>query len=179
MRFAAPVRRSLGFRTVFNLLGPLTNPANAKRQVIGVPDEHIAMAFAETFRRLGSVRTMVVAGDGGVDEISPGGFTFVSSLENGAVRNSLLDAGAEYGERYSLADIKGGDAEANAKLLAGVLDGSIRGAYRAAAVENAAAAILVGGRAKDYREAIALAVESIDSGRAAAKLAALVEAAKQ
>ena len=137
------------------------------------------MAFSEAFRRLGSVRTMVVSGDGGVDEISPGGFTFVSSLENGAVRNSLLDAGAAYGERYSLADIKGGDAEANAKLLAGVLDGSIRGAYRAAAVENAAAAILVGGRAKDYREAIALAVESIDSGRAAAKLAALVEAAKQ
>jgi anthranilate phosphoribosyltransferase len=135
------------------------------------------VTFAETFRRLGSVRSMIVAGDGGVDEISPGGFTFVSSVEDGSVRNSLLDAGAAYGERYAVADIKGGDAAHNAKLLKGVLDGSVRGAYRAAAVENAAAAILVGGKAGDYGEAIAVAAESIDSGRAAAKLAALINEA--
>ena len=177
MRFAASVRRTLGFRTLFNLLGPLTNPASTRRQVIGVPDERIAVTFAETFRRLGSVRSMIVAGDGGVDEISPGGFTFVSSVEDGSVRNSLLDAGAAYGERYAVADIKGGDAAHNAKLLKGVLDGSVRGAYRAAAVENAAAAILVGGKAGDYGEAIAVAAESIDSGRAAAKLAALINEA--
>jgi len=178
MRFAAPVRRMLGFRTLFNLLGPLTNPAYTRRQVIGVPSERIAMTFAETFRRLGSVRSMIVAGDGGIDEISPGGFTFVSSLEDGAIKNSLLDAGTEYGERYTVADIKGGDAASNAKLLKGVLDGSVRGAYRAAAIENAAAAILVGGKAKDYKEAIAVAAESIDSGKAAAKLSALVDASK-
>ena len=130
MRFAAPVRRTLGFRTVFNLLGPLTNPAGTLRQVIGVPDERIAMTFAETFRRLGSTRSMIVAGAGGVDEITPNGFTFVSSLEDGVVRTSLLDAGAAYGERYSLDDIKGGDAEHNARLLRGVLDGSLRGGFR-------------------------------------------------
>ena len=176
MRFAAPVRRTLGFRTLFNLLGPLTNPAGARRQVIGVPSERIAMLFSETFRRLGSVRTMVVAGAGGLDEISPDGFTFVSSLEEGAIRNTLLDAGHEYGERYTVDEIRGGDAATNAAILRRVLGGEERGAYRAAAVENAAAAILVGGMAPDYKTALALAVESIDSGRAAAKLEAMMEA---
>ena len=178
MRFAAPVRRTLGFRTVFNLLGPLTNPAGVRRQVIGVPDERIAMTFAETFRRLGSTRSMIVSGEGGLDEISPCGFTFVSSLEGGAVRNSLLDAGAALGERHAVSEIRGADAESNAKLLRGILEGSVRGAYRAAALENAAAAILVGGKARDYAEALALAAESVDSGHALAKLDALVAAAR-
>lgn len=175
MRFAAPVRRTLGFRTLFNLLGPLTNPAGAKRQVIGVPDENIAMVFAETFRRLGSTRSMIVSGEGGVDEISPGGFTFVASLAGGAVKSELLDAGALLGRRYSLGDIRGGDAETNARILKGVLDGSVQGGYRAAALENAAAAILVGGKAETYPEALQLAAESIDSGRATGKLKAMIE----
>jgi len=178
MRFAAPVRKTLGFRTVFNLLGPLTNPARTRRQVIGVPQEKLAMVFAETFRRLGSVRSMIVCGDGGLDEISPSGFTFVSSLDGGAVRNSLLDAGTEYGERYPVSAIAGGDAAANAKLLLSVLGGEERGPYRAAAVENAAAAILVGGKAANYKEALSVAAESVDSGSALAKLKALVAAAK-
>ena len=178
MRFAAPVRRTLGFRTVFNLLGPLTNPAGTRRQVIGVPQEQIAITFAETFRRLGSTRAMIVCGEGGLDEISPGGFSFVSSLEGGVVKNTLLDAGAAYGEHYTTEDIKGGNAEENAKILLSVLRGEERGAYRAAAVENAAAAILVGGKAKDYAEAIALACESIDSGKAQEKLKAMIEVCK-
>lgn len=178
MRFAASVRRTLGFRTVFNLLGPLTNPAGARRQVIGVPGEQLAMTFAETFRRLGSVRSMIVSGDGGLDEISPGGFTFVSSLEDGVVKNTLLDAGAAYGSHHATADIKGGDAKENAKILLSVLRGEEQGAYRAAAVENAAAAILVGGKSPDYKTAIALACESIDSGRAMEKLSKLIETAK-
>ena len=178
MRFAAPVRRTLGFRTVFNLLGPLTNPAGAKRHVIGVPQEKLAPVFAETLRRLGSTRAMIVAGEGSLDEISPSGFTFVSSLEDGVVRNSLLDAANILGERYAVSAIAGGDAALNAKLLLSILRGEERGAYRAAAVENAAAAILVGGKAPGYADALALAAESIDSGRALAKLTALVEAAK-
>ena len=178
MRYAAPVRKSLGFRTVFNLLGPLTNPAGAKRHVIGVPDERLAPTFAETLRRLGSVGAAVVAGSGGLDEISPGGFTFVSRLDGGAVRNLLLDAGREYGERYDVAAIKGGDADVNAKILLSVLRGEERGAYRAAAAENAAAAIQVAGKAPDYKAALALAAESIDSGRALAKLNAMVECSK-
>ena len=178
MRFAAPVRRTLGFRTLFNLLGPLTNPAGARRQVIGVPDEATARVFAETFRRLGSVRSMIVSGEGGVDEISPGGFTFVSSLENGTITHSLLDAGAMLGERYRLSDIQGGDAGYNARLLRGVLDGSVKGGYRAAALENAAAAILVAGLSPDYPAALACAKAAIDSGRALAKLDAMIEALK-
>ena len=174
MRFAASVRRTLGFRTVFNLLGPLTNPAGAKRHVIGVPQEKLAMTFAETLRTLGSVRAMVVAGDGGLDEISPNGFTFVSSLDAGAVKNSLLDAGAAVGAHYPVSAIKGGDAEANAKLLLSVLKGEERGPYRAAAVENAAAAILVGEKAKSYAEAIEAAKESIDSGRALEKMKKMI-----
>ena len=176
MRFAASVRRTLGFRTLFNLLGPLTNPAGTKRQVIGVPDERTAMLFAETFRRLGSTRAMIVSGEGGLDEISPCGFTFVSSLEGGNVHNSLLDAGAAFGERYSVSDIKGSDAAANAKILRGVLDGTVREGYRAAALENAAAVILVADKAATYNEALRLAAESVDSGRAAAKLEAMLEA---
>ncbi len=175
MRFAAPVRRMLGFRTIFNLLGPLANPAGAKRHVIGVPQEKLAPVFAETLKRLGSERAIVAAGAGGLDEISPDGFTFVSRLENGAVSNTLLDAGAAYGERYPISAIKGGGARENAEILLRVLRGEDRGAYRAAAVENAAAAILCAGKASSYPEALALAAESIDSGRAAEKLRKMVE----
>ena len=176
MRFAAAVRRTLGFRTVFNLLGPLTNPAGAKRHVIGVPQEKLAIIMAEALGRLGSTSAMVISGTGGLDEISPTGFTFVSSLANGTVRNSLLDAGKEYGESYPVTAIKGGDSATNARLLRSVLNGEDHGAYRAAAIENAAAAILVAEKAKSYAEAIALAAESVDSGRAAAKLSAMIEA---
>ena len=178
MRFAASVRRTLGFRTIFNLLGPLTNPAGAKRHVIGVPQEKLAMVLAEALGRLGSTRAMVVSGAGGLDEISPSGFTFVSSLANGTVRNSLLDAGKEYGECYPVTAIKGGDAATNARLLLAVLNGEEHGACRAAATENAAAAILVADKAQSYAEALALAAESIDSGRARGKLNAMVEAMK-
>lgn len=176
MRFAASVRRTLGFRTVFNILGPLANPAGVKRHVIGAPDEKIASAMAQALCRLGSSRAMVVSGAGGLDEISPDGFTFVSELDRGVVRNTLLDAGGEYGRRHPVASIRGGDAATNAKLLRAVLSGEERGAYRAAAVENAAAAIVVGGKASSFAEGLALAAESVDSGRAAGKLESMLEA---
>ncbi|MBP5284506.1 MAG: anthranilate phosphoribosyltransferase [Kiritimatiellae bacterium] len=178
MRFAAPVRRTLGFRTVFNLLGPLTNPAGVRRHVIGVPQDRLAPVFASALLRLGSERAYIVSGEGGLDEISPSGFTFVSSLEGGSVKNGLLDAGGEYGARFPVGAVKGGDAKTNARLLASVLDGTDRGAYRAAAIENAAAAIMAGEKAASYPAALALAAESVDSGRALAKLKALLEAAR-
>ena len=148
--------------------------ADAKAREASVP-------LAEMMRRAAdapAVRDFAAAfaGEGGLDEISPCGFTFVSSLEGGAVHNSLLDAGAAYGERYSVADIKGSDAATNAKLLRGVLDGSVREGYRAAALENAAAVILVADKAASYKEALQLATESIDAGRATAKLEAMLEA---
>ena len=176
MRFAAGVRRTLGFRTVFNLLGPLTNPAKVKRHVIGVPNEKLAMTLAEALKRLGSKRAMVISGAGGLDEISPDGFTFVSELSKGAIKNTLLDAGLKYGERHAVGAIRGGDANENAAILRRVLTGEDRGAFRAAAIENAAAAILAGEAAASYEEALDAARESVDSGRALAKLEAMLEA---
>ncbi len=170
MRYAAGVRKTLGFRTLFNLLGPLVNPAGAKRHVIGVPDEKLSSIVARALMLLGEKRAIVVAGAGGIDEISPDGFTFVSELKDGAVRNSLLDAGGLYGRRFGIKSIAGGDAAANAKLLLAVLGGEERGAYRAAAVENAAAVLLAADAATTYKDALALAAESIDSGRALEKL---------
>ena len=178
MRYAAPVRKRLGFRTIFNLLGPLTNPAGAKRHVIGVYEPKLGPLFAETLRLLGSVRADVVCGEGGVDEISPGGMTFVSTLEDGKVKSDLLDAGRLYGESHPLSAIAGGDAQENARLLRRVLMGVDHGAYRAAAVENAAAAIRVAGLAATWEEALAAAAESIDSGRALGKLEALIRMSK-
>jgi anthranilate phosphoribosyltransferase len=178
MRFAASVRRTLGFRTLFNLLGPLTNPAGVRRHVIGVPREAHAEIFSRALARLGAERAMVVSGAGGMDEIAPCGFTFVSSLKDGVVGNSLLDAGAAYGAHYPVSSVVGGDAAENARLMLSVLDGSERGALRAASVENAAAAILVAGKADDYAQALDLARESIDSRRALGKLEKMVEVSK-
>ena len=178
MRFAAPVRKDLAFRTVFNLLGPLTNPAGARRHVIGVYDPKLAPLFAQTLKRLGSTHALVVCGDGNLDEISPGGLTFASELKGGVVHTTLIDAGRLYGASYPTSAIAGGDPQMNAKLLLRVLRGEERGACRAAAVANAAAVLVVAERAPDLRSAILLARESIDSGRALAKLNALIEATK-
>ncbi len=174
MRYAAPVRRMLGFRTIFNLLGPLTNPAGVRRHVIGVYDPKLTSVMAETFKALGSERAYVVSGEGGLDEISPSGLTFVSTLKDGRVSSTLFDAAGVYGERYPLEEIGGGDATENAKLLLAVLKGEDRGARRAAAVQNAAAAIVVAGISDTMEQAIDAARESIDSGRALAKLERMV-----
>jgi len=179
MRYAAPVRKRLGHATVFNLLGPLTNPAGARRHVIGVYAPKLAPLFADTLRLLGSVRADVVCGEKGLDEISPGGATFVSTLRDGKVSSSLLDAGRAYGESYPLEAIAGGNAEENAAILRRVLAGEDRGAYRAAALENAAAAIRAAGRADTYEEALAAAAESVDSGRALAKLEGLIRLTRE
>ena len=176
MRFAAPVRKALGFRTIFNLLGPLTNPAGVKKHVIGVYDPKLVPTMAEALHRLGSTRAVTFSGEDGIDEIAPSGLTFVSTLKDGKVSSTLLDAGQIYGELFSADALAGGDAKENARLLVGVLDGTVRGAYRAAAVENAAAAIHVAGLAQTYSDAVVLASASLDSGRAAAKLKQFLEA---
>jgi anthranilate synthase/phosphoribosyltransferase len=174
MKFAAPVRKALGFRTIFNLLGPLTNPAGVKRHVIGVYDPRLAPVMAETLKLLGSERAYVVSGSDGLDEIGPSGLTFVSTLRDGGVSTGLMDAASLYGESFPTSAIGGGDAAENAKLLLAVLSGEDHGARRAAAVENAAATILAAGKADTALEAIDAARASIDSGRALAKLKAMV-----
>ena len=174
MRHVGPVRAELGFRTVFNLLGPLSNPAGARRQVMGVYDPRLLEPLAEVLGRLGAVRAWTVHGQG-LDELTTTGATEVAEWKDGAVRRFAVtpeDAGLA---RAGIADLRGGDAEENAAALRALLDGA-KGAYRDIVLLNAAAALVVGDKAADLAEGAALAAAAVDDGRAAAALAALVEA---
>jgi len=174
MRHVGPVRAEIGFRTVFNLLGPLSNPASAKRQVMGVYDPRLLEPLAEVLGRLGAERAWTVHGQG-LDELTTTGATEVAEWKDGAVRRFTVtpeDAGLS---RADIADLRGGDAEENAAALEALLDGA-KGAYRDVVLLNAAAALVVGDRAADLAEGAALAAAVIDDGRAARALAALVEA---
>jgi anthranilate phosphoribosyltransferase len=165
MRHAAPVRRELGVRTVFNLLGPLTNPAGASRQLLGVFDPAWVEALALALRELGSERAMVVHGDG-LDEIALHAETRVAELRDGRVRTYTLrpeDAGLA---RAPLAAIRGGDVRENVAIARSVLAGE-KGPRRDVVLLNAAAALTVAGGAGDLREGVALAGRAIDSGAAA------------
>ncbi len=174
MRYAAPVRKALGCKTIFNLLGPLTNPAGVRRHAIGVYDAKLAPLFAQTLRDLGSERALVFSGEDGLDEISPSGVTFVTELKNGDISSKIISAAELLGEAYPLDDLAGGTPAENAALMRGVLTGTVGGAKRAATLLNAAAAIYVGGRADTLADAVSVARQALDSGAAAAKLDALV-----
>ena len=174
MRHVGPVRAEIGFRTVFNLLGPLSNPAGARRQVMGVYDPRLLEPLAEVLGRLGATRAWTVHGQG-LDELTTTGETEVAEWKDGAVRRFTVtpeDAGLP---RADLAALRGGDAEENAAALRALLDGST-GAYRDIVLLNAAAALVVADRAADLAEGAALAAAVIDDGRAARALADLVEA---
>ena len=170
MRFVAPARRELKFKTIFNYLGPLTNPAGVKQHVIGVADPALLRTFAETLDRLGSRSALIVCGNDGMDEISTDGVTRFAMLRDGIVSEGEFDVAQICGESYPAAAIAGGAPEENAMILRGILGGGLRGAYRLAAVINAAAAIWMADRARSLKEGIAVAEESIDSGAARAKL---------
>ena len=170
----APLRRELGIRTIFNMLGPLCNPAGASGIVLGVYDAGLTELFAETLRELGVKRAMVVCGHDGLDEISCAVTTRVSELSDGAIRSYELFPELFLGDTYSTSEIAGGDAAANAAVLKKVLSGEDRGAARAVVLLNAGAAIRVAGKAEDLRDAIRLAADSIDSGAALDKLERLI-----
>jgi anthranilate phosphoribosyltransferase len=174
----AGVRRELGVHTTFNLLGPLTNPAGAPRQVIGVWHEALVEPLARTLLALGSERAWIVHGLDGLDEVTLDGRTKVAEVAAGAV--SVFEVGPEdFGlEPSTLEGLRGGDAVANARVIRSVLSGERRGAARSLVVANAAAALLVGGVAGDMREAARLAGRSIDTGAALEKLEALARASK-
>jgi anthranilate phosphoribosyltransferase len=178
MRHVAPVRRGLGITTIMNLLGPLTNPAGARRQVVGVADPGLLRLVVESLATLGHERALVVHGAPGMDELSPAGPTRVAELRAGSVEEYVIvpeDLGLE---RHALDGLAGGEPEDNARLIRGVLEGRVRGAARAAVVLNAAAAIYVAGRADDLLEAVGLAAETLDSGAALRTLEALVTASR-
>ena len=174
----AGVRRELGVHTTFNLLGPLTNPAGAPRQVIGVWHEALVEPLAHTLKALGSERAWVVHGLDGLDEVTLDGRTKVAEVSDGAVRVFEITP-EEFGlESAPLEPLRGGDAEANAAIIRSILAGERRDAGRSLVLLNAAAALYVGGAAGDLKGAAGLAAESIDGGAALAKLEGLVRASK-
>ena len=174
MKHVMPTRRQLGIRTIFNMLGPLTNPAGATGHVLGVYAAELTEIFAEALKHLGCRRALVVHGQPSLDELSPCGTSRISELRDGTVRTYEVEADMLLGESYPLTDLAGGTPEANAKLLRDILTGSVRGGARAAVLLNAGAAIVAGEQADTLKEGIALAETSIDSGAALAKLEILI-----
>jgi anthranilate phosphoribosyltransferase len=168
-----PTRVELATRTIFNLLGPLANPAGVKRQMVGVFSKQWVLPLAQVLKNLGSEAVWVVHGSDGLDEITLTGPTFVAALEGGAIRSfevSPEDVGLK---RVAGEALKGGNAAANAVALQSVLDGK-PSPYRDVALLNAAAALVVAGRTKDLKEGLTLGIQSIDSGAAAERLKRLV-----
>ena len=174
MKHAAPVRREIGIRTIFNILGPLTNPAGAQYQVLGVYRSELTEVLANVLKNLGSTRAFVVSGNDGLDEITLTSETKVSELKDGKV-NTYSIKPEEFGiTRCKLFELQGGDPDDNARIIREILKGD-KGAKRDVVVLNAAAAIAASGKAKDIAESIKLAEEAIDSGKALEKLERLVE----
>jgi anthranilate phosphoribosyltransferase len=169
MRHAAPVRKELATRTVFNILGPLTNPAGARAQVIGVYAPELVRTVADVVAQLGADRAFVVHGYAGIDELSPAGPNQVCEVSDGAVVERTVDA-AELGlERCDPDALRGGSPDDNARIIRDVFAGA-RGAQRDAILLNAAGAIAAAGHAADLRDGLALATEAVDTGAAGARL---------
>lgn len=175
MKYAINPRREMAIRTIFNILGPLTNPAGAARQLLGVFSADITDLLAHVLGALGTKTALVVNGYGGLDELTVTGPNTVSYLkEDGSVETFELDP-AHYGfEGASITELKGDDPQTNAEILRGILEGKIGGAKRDVVLLNSGAAILAAGRADDLHEGIALARESLNTGHALKKLEALV-----
>ncbi len=173
MRHVGPTRVELGTRTIFNLLGPLSNPAGVKRQMVGVFAPEWIRPVAETLKMLGAERAWVAHGDG-YDEITTTGETQIAELANGAIRNFTLTPEAFGLKRYRKEDLRGGDAAFNADALSAVLSGA-PGAYRDTVLMNAGAGLVVAGKAERLEDGIEAAAAAIDSGAAAKVLARLVE----
>jgi anthranilate phosphoribosyltransferase len=174
MRFVGPSRVELGTRTIFNLLGPLANPAGVEHLLIGVFSPDWLMPLAETLRTLGTRNAWVVYGDG-LDEMTVCGRTDIVTLRDGVIARRAIEPEDLGLRRADIAEIKGGDAEHNALALRAVLEGDING-YRDIALLNAAGALTMAGRVEDLAAGLTLARDSIDSGRALAALTRLIAA---
>ena len=177
-RHAMPVRRELRMRTVFNLLGPLTNPAGASVQIVGVYEPSLTELVAEALGELGVRRAFVFHGAEGLDEISISGNTYISELRDGSVRNYTV-APEDFGlRRWPLDEVRGGDAERNAEIILRVFTPSshhhANGAHREIVLANSAAALVAAGRATDLLDGVRIAAESVDSGAAREKLESFI-----
>jgi anthranilate phosphoribosyltransferase len=174
MRHAAGVRKELATRTVFNVLGPLTNPAGARAQVVGVYSPELVRTIAEVLVPLGARRAYVVHGGGGIDELSPVGPNLVAEVVDGQIRERELDPEAELGiARCGIDELRGGSPAENAEAIRQVFDGK-NGGRRDAILLNAAGAIAASGHAADLREGLEIARRAIDSGAAAERLELLI-----
>jgi len=175
MKYAIGPRREIGIRTIFNILGPLTNPAGAKVQVLGVYDPELTETLANVLKNLGSDHVFVVHGADGLDEITITDKTYVSQLADGQVRSLTIDP-EDFGiSKADVSSLVGGTAEENAQMTLGILKGE-KGPKRDIVLLNSAAAIMAGGKAANLIEGIQLAAESIDSGKALEKLELLRKA---
>ncbi len=173
MKYAAGPRKELGIRTIFNVLGPLTNPANAQTQVLGVFSQELTETLAEVLARLGTKQAFVVHGHQGVDEVVLSGPSKITQVKDGAIETFYLEP-AEYGlAKAELTALVGGDAGANAQLTREILQGAA-GPRRDVVLINAALGLVAGNLASDIKEGIVLAAHSIDSGAALGKLEALI-----
>jgi anthranilate phosphoribosyltransferase len=174
MKYAMPARKEIGAKTIFNILGPLSNPAGATHQLMGVFAKHWVQLLAQVLSNLGSKHALVVHGEDGLDEITTTAKTYIAEFYNGKISNYEISP-EDFGiQKANLGDLAGGDASYNAKILLDILNGK-NGPRRDIAVLNAAAAIYVAGKAKSIKEAISLATESIDSGKALKKFELLKE----
>jgi len=174
MKYAIGPRREIGIRTIFNMLGPLTNPAGATCQLIGVYEPRLTEMFAGVLKNLGTKHAFIVHGSDGLDEATITGETRVSELKNGLISTYNIIPGDFFNESYSGESLRGGDATVNARITTDVLAGK-DGACRQIVLLNAALAIMAGEKAGSLREGIALAAEAIDSGAAWKKVQALIE----
>lgn len=174
MKYVGSIRKELGIRTVFNILGPLTNPANPKRHLLGVYDKSLVEPVAEVLMKLGSKRGMVVFGMNKLDEISLSAPTFMCEYRDGWMKNYEITPEQFGFERCSNSDLKGGTPEENAAVTRAILSGEEQGHKRNAVLLNAGAAIYIGGKSDSFEDGIAKAADIIDSGRAAALLDKLI-----
>ncbi|GGD69155.1 anthranilate phosphoribosyltransferase [Paenibacillus nasutitermitis] len=175
MKHAAATRREIGFRTIFNMLGPLTNPAGADRQLLGLYDIARTPTVAQVLGELGVKRAMVVSSLDGLDEISVSSATQVSELADGVVHTYEITPEELGLPRHELSEIVGGDADVNASIIRRIFKGEERGAYRDIVLANAGACMFMGGAAESLPLGVAAAAAIIDSGKAAAKLQQLIE----
>jgi anthranilate phosphoribosyltransferase len=174
MKYAIGPRREIGIRTIFNMLGPLTNPASATAQLLGVYDPKLTEMFAGVLKNMGTKRAFVVHGSDGLDEVTVSGETRVAELKDGIIRTYNINPIDYFGKTYPLEAIRGGDPAFNARITKDVLIGKT-GACRDVVIINAALAIVAGEKAADIAAGIKLAADCIDSGAAVKKLQALIE----
>jgi anthranilate phosphoribosyltransferase len=178
-RHAAPVRQELAARTVFNLLGPLSNPAGARAQVVGVYSPALVRTIADVLARLGAERAFVVHGAGGIDELSPIGPNLVCEVREGVVHERTVDPEELGIARCEPEELRGGAPAENAEALRAIFAGADQGGRRSAVLLNAAGAIAAAGHAKDLREGLAIAEAAVDSGAVLERLEALVSFSRE